>query len=167
MFNIFTLSIGAIGLAIVLAIAITRQTVSGNPVRVLPEEDRDAPEAKLQSMAAVELVARGLCLEAQLTVKEEIAVSEKETYWIAESTSPVFQGQYVFGLVRAVSVDDCVTLSTLLEFKDYVKSAGSTKGILLTNGFFTRDVYQPLEGPRVTLYNSRRVQLESARLGAV
>ncbi len=167
MFNIFSLSFVAVLVAIVLAMLVTRQKTPGNRARVPPEDDFDAPDAALQSMDSVVALAEGLCLESALSIREKVEVSPNETYWIAESTSPVFQGQYVFGLLRVSTKDECVTLASLLEFKDFVKSTGSTKGLMLTNGFFTRDVHQPLEGPRVSLYNSRRIQTELARLGAI
>lgn len=163
MFNIFSLAFFAIVVAIGLAIYITRQKKPGSPIGVLPEEGFDP--SRLIRMSDVFAVAERICDANALKIKERLNVSERETYWIAESVNPVFFGSYVFGFLEADSQQPLVILTTLLEFKDFIKSVGSTKGFYFTNGFFTRDVHQPLEGPKVALYNAVKVEEEHKRLG--
>lgn len=165
MFNIFTIAFVAVVVAIILAIVITRHTPPGFVNRVPPEDDAADPSRFIQSFAAVEDTAQRICDENNLKVTEKMKVSEQETYWLAHCNNPVFYGQYVFGFFQVSSPELCVTMSSLLEFKDFVKSAGSTKGFYFTNGFFTRDVHQPLEGPKVALYNARKIGEERLRMG--
>lgn len=163
MFNIFFLAFAAIILAIGLAIFVTRQKKPGLDVRVPPEDGFDP--SKTVAMNKVFDAAERMCSENGLVIKERIIVSEHETYWITESTNSVFFGNYVFGFLRVDNGNALATLTHLLEFKDFVKSLGSTKGFYFTNGFFTRDVYQPLEGPRVALYNALAITNGIEHLG--
>jgi len=41
----------------------------------------------------------------------------------------------------------------------------STKGFYFSTGYYTRDVHQPLEGPKVALYNRKKVLEEMKRFG--
>lgn len=166
MFNIFFLAFFAVAFAIGLAMIATRAPQPNNSPRVPPEDDylHRAP-ADPPDMSIVFDTAQRICLENGLDTVEKIPVSEDESFWVTQSTNPLFYGNYVFGFFSVSEQEGFVTLSRLLEFKDFVKSIGSTKGFYFTNGFFTRDVHQPLEGPRVSLYNARRIMDERKRLG--
>jgi hypothetical protein len=165
MFNIFTLAFGAIGFALVLAVLITRQKLPGGQSLVPPESDYDndpqtSPAPPLEKLY---LLAERLCLENDLTITQKMVQSETEAYWIAESTNDFFFGSYGVGFLLVHEKKPFVTMSDVLEFKDFIKSTGGGKGLLLTNGYFTRDVHQPLEGPKLTLYNKLRVLTELNR----
>ena len=86
--------------------------------------------------------------------------SENEVYWIAESTNEFFFGSYVLGFYQVDINRRFITMHDVLELKDFIKSVGSSKGFLFTTGYFTRDVHQPLEGPKVTLYNRMKILSE-------
>ncbi|MBI1859466.1 MAG: hypothetical protein HYR96_00935 [Deltaproteobacteria bacterium] len=165
MFNIFTLAALAIVLAISIAILVTRQKTPGQQNRVPPEDDAAEPQHFIPSFSIVEETARRICEENGLKVINQMPISDRETYWVAQSENPVFFGQYVFGFYRVDGPEICVTMATLLEFKDFVKSVGSSKGFFFTNGFFTRDVHQPLEGPKVALFNARKIREERSQKG--
>lgn len=167
MFSIFSIVFFAVFLGIVLALFITRGAKPLGYPLVPPEEDSEKDIKGIRPLTFDDLFQLGeeLCKENNLRVKEKTPVSEEEVYWIAESANAFFQGNYVLGFFKPSEKNPFVTLSTILEFKDFVKSATSTKGLFFNAGFFTRDVLQPLEGPRVTLYNRLRIISEFKRLG--
>lgn len=159
MFNIFFLVFVAVAVGLGLAIFITRQKTPGNALLVPPEEDydRDPKEEKALHLEDLYRLAEKLCRENELTIKEKISQSPTEIYWIAESQNAFFFGNYVLAFVEVNEEKRFVTMSDVLEFKDFIKSVGSSKGFFFTTGYFTRDVHQPLEGPKVSLYNRLKV----------
>lgn len=167
MFNIFVIVFLAIVLGFVLAAFITRQTTP-EPIQMVPPEDdllSDPKEIRALDFEDLYRLGEKLMVENGLTLKEKVKVSEEEFYWITESKNDFFSGNYVLGFYKTPSIKAFVSLPTILEFKDLVKSAGSTKGLFFSTGYFTKDVLQPLEGPRVNLYNRGKVIREMKRLG--
>lgn len=164
MFSLFGIAFVAIAVGIILAVLVTRQKTPGNEPLVPPEEDFDRDPKGVPPLRLEDLFKLGeaMCREHALTVKERISQSPLEVYWIAESTNEFFFGNYVLGFVEVDEERRYVTMHDVLEFKDFIKSVSSTKGFFFTTGYFTRDVHQPLEGPKVTLYNRRKV-LEELR----
>ena len=104
-----------------------------------------------------------LCEENKLSIKDRVTVSENEVYWIAESNSEFFFGNYVLGFFETSPKHPYVSLPTIFEFKDFVKSVTSNKGFFFTTGYFTKDVHQPLEGAKVSLYNRLKIIYELQR----
>jgi len=159
MFSIFFIMGLAVMVGMALAIFATRQAIPGN-VPLVPPEDDAAKDEGLPPVSLAQLYKLGekLCLENGLTVRDRIENSVRETMWICESKNEFFYGNYVlaFSLVDAER-HQYITLSELLEFKDFVKSVSSAKGFFFTNGYFSRDVHQMLEGPKVALFNKRKV----------
>lgn len=147
-----------------LAIFATRQKLPGNQSLVPPEDDalHEKPGTPPVTRADLEKLGERMCAENKLTVKDRMKNSERETYWIAESNNEFFFGTYVLAFSTVDENTRYIPLAELLEFKDFVKSVGSTKGLFFTNGYFTRDVHQMLEGPKVALYNKRKVLEELA-----
>jgi hypothetical protein len=169
MFNIFFLCFLAVGFAIGLSIFITRsKSPTGGPL-VPPEDDyaNDPQDRPPLTMADLQRLAEHLCATHALKINEKIENSPHENYWIAESKNDFFFGNYVFCFSDKPGPHPFVVLTDLLEFKDFVKSMQSTKGFFFTNGYFTRDVHQPLEGPKVVLYNRIKVLEELDRLPRV
>ncbi len=130
------------------------------------EEDAEKDNLNARALELPDLFKLGelLCKEHQLVLKETIEINENEVYWVTESTNEFFFGNYVLGFHK-VKPKAYLSLPTLFEFKDFIKSAGSAKGFFFSTGFFTRDVYQPLEGPKVTLYNRLKVLEEMKKHG--
>lgn len=159
MFSIFFIVGFAAVVGMGLAIFATRQALPGNNPLVPPEDDA-ARDAGLPAVSLAQLHKLGekLCAENGLTVRDRIDNSVRESIWICESKNEFFYGNYVlaFSLVDSEH-HQYITLSELLEFKDFVKSVSSTKGFFFTNGYFSRDVHQMLEGPKVALFNKRKV----------
>lgn len=158
MFNIFTLAFFGIGIGIVMAVLITRTKPTSNEPMIPIEEDADKDNKSVRPLELADLFKLGekLCGENELRVKDVLQISDHEVYWVAESTNEFFFGNYVLAFYK-VTPGSYLSLPTLFEFKDFIKSVSSAKGFFFSTGFFTRDVYQPLEGPKVTLYNRLKV----------
>jgi hypothetical protein len=165
MFNIFTLAFGAIFIGIGLAMFTTRQKTPEPIQLVPPEEDTllDPKELRELSLEDLYKVGEKLCEENKLKIKDRVSVSENEVYWITESSNEFFFGNYVLGFFKTDKEHPYVSLPTIFEFKDFVKSVTSTKGFFFTTGYFTKDVHQPLEGAKVSLYNRLKVLSEFKR----
>lgn len=166
MFNIFTLAFGAIFAGLMLAMFITRQKTP-KPLQLVPPEDdlaQDPKDVRDLTLEDLYKVGEQLCVENKLRIKERVNVDENEVYWIAESSNDFFYGNYVLGFFKTTPNHPFVSLPTIFEFKDFVKSVTSQKGFFFTTGFYTKDVHQPLEGAKVTLYNRLRVLSEFKRL---
>ncbi len=166
MFNIFTIAFGAIVFGLVLATLITRK--SPKHIQMVPTEedfDKDPKNARVLQLEDLYRLGEKMCAENGLVIKEKMTVSPKEVHWIAETQNAFFFGNYVLGFYVTDSPDEFVSLPTILEFKDFIKSAGSTKGLFFTNSYFTRDVLQPLEGPKVNLYNRKKIVEEIQKSG--
>jgi len=162
MFNIFFIVFIAIFIAFGLAIFITKSDGKNKPIMVGPEDDQltDDPE-KTVGLEDLFNVAERLCKEHQLTIRDRMKHSESDYYWVVESDDSFFYGVYVLGFFKVTSDHPMVSMSQILEFKDFVKSLGGAKGFFFTTGYFTRDCHQPLEGPKVKFYNKQRI-LEAA-----
>ncbi len=159
MFSIFFITFIAIAIGSALAVWATKHPAPGVVTTVPPEDDyaKDAELGTQLKMEDLYKLGERMMAEHQLTLKDKLVQNEHEVYWVAESKSEFFYGNYVMGFVQLPEDHPFFTMKELLEFKDYVKSATSAKGFLFITGYFTRDMHQPLEGPKVTLYNKRRV----------
>ncbi len=158
MFSIFFIVGFAVAVGLGLAIFATRQKLPGNASLVPPEDDADKDgELASVSLEQLQKLGEGLCKQNKVTIKDRIVNSDRETLWIGESQNEFFYGSYVLAFSLVSEEHPYITLTELLEFKDFVKSVQSTKGFFFTNGYFTRDVHQMLEGPKVTLFNKRKV----------
>jgi hypothetical protein len=159
MFSLFGIVFVALVIGVLLSVFVSKQPAPGVVTSVPPEEDYDR-DAELTAKVTLEdlyKLGEKMVVEHKLEVKERLNQTEDEAYWVCESKSEFFYGNYVMGFVRLPEERPFYTMKELLEFKDFVKSATSAKGFLFITGYFTRDVHQPLEGPKVTLYNKRRV----------
>jgi hypothetical protein len=164
MFNIFTLAFVAIVIGIVLAVFATRQKIPNSPSLVPPEEDYDRdPTGRPLALTDLFTVGEKLMEENQLSLKDKLEIAPNEVYWITESKNEFFFGSYVLGFFQTTENEKFVSLPTLFEFKDFIKSVQSAKGFYFTTGYFTRDVHQPLEGPKVSLYNRLKILSEMKR----
>ena len=169
MFNIFFIAFAAVAVGLFLSILITRSKENHPSPHMIPEDDSDRDPKGLRALTLSDLFVVGerLCLENKLRIKEKLKNSDRETYWIVESENEFFFGNYVLGFCEVSPTLPCVSLQDLLEFKDFVKSTGTNKGFYLTTGYFTRDCHQPLEGPKITLYNRLKVYNELKRFGLI
>lgn len=167
MFNIFFIVGLAVVFAILVAVLITRKSSPTKESFLLPEEDakKDPKEVPALTMGDLEAVVKKFCQSSSLEMKERLENSERDIIWVAESRDPILFGTVVFGAVAPDEEAGPLTpLSKVLEFKDFVKGLGSSKGFLLSTGYFSRDVHQPLEGVKVTLLNRLAVLKELDRV---
>jgi len=156
----------AVFIGMVLAILITRKG-GISPAQMLikePDARKDPSDKRPLTLEDLYKFGKHLCQENELTIKEEFPNSETEVYWVVESKNPIFYGNYVFGFYQ-ISSSQLISMSDVLKFKDFIKSAGNGKGFLFTTGYFSTDVHQPLEGPAVTLYNRHKIWEELSKLG--
>ncbi len=156
---IFLIAFFSICFGFALAFFATRQKIPGTLSLVPPEEAALKEPEGLPTIGYPELkkLALQLAEKNQLTLKEEQTHSERERVWILESKNGFFYGQYAIGFILVSPVKPYVSIQEVIEFKDFVKSVGGARAHLFTNGYFTRDVYQVLEGPKVALYNKQHV----------
>ncbi|MEZ4751946.1 MAG: hypothetical protein R3B54_15340 [Bdellovibrionota bacterium] len=167
MFNLFFLVFFAIVIAAGLAVLITRGSSPTKESFLLPEEDKATdPSGPSLALEDLERLVKHLCESKGLKLKERLVNSPEEVVLVAENEDPILYGTLVFGCVEAAEPQGLTPLSAVLEFKDFVKGLGSTKGFLLTTGYFSRDVHQPLEGVKITLFNRKRVMAELAKLSS-
>jgi hypothetical protein len=159
MFSIFFLVGFAVLLGLALAVLVTRTSARPTEPMIPAEEDADLDPKTEKPLEFEDLykIARKMCADNGLVVKDELVQDEDEIYWVAESRNDFFYGNYVLGFFKANERTPLVGLTKILEFKDFIKSVGSTKGLFFTTGYFSRDVHQPLEGPKVSLYNRLKV----------
>jgi len=159
MFSILAISFGALLIGAFLSVFITRSSTP-KPIQFAPPEDDEAKDLKsIRALTLEDLYRLGekICEKNDLVLKSKIPIDETETYWVTESKNELFWGSYVLGFKLSTAQNPYVSMSTILEFKDFIKSVTSAKGLYLTTGFYTKDVYQPLEGPKVNLYNRLKV----------
>jgi len=159
MFSILGIAFGAIFLGAFLAVFITKSNPP-QPIQFAPPEDDEAKDPKeIRDLTLEDLFRLGakICEKNELVLKTTIPINDEEVYWVAESKNELFWGSYVIGFHRATVQNPYTSMSTILEFKDFIKSVTSAKGLYLTTGYYTKDVYQPLEGPKVNLYNRLKI----------
>ena len=166
MFSIFFIVFAAVAFGAVLSMWVTRRSVPGDVQMIPPEEafEHDAKLGRTVTMKDLHRVAEALAAEHRLLVKDRLVNAPNEHYWITESKEEFFSGNYVIAFLETNSEHRFATMTDILEFKDFIKSAGSSKGLFFTTGYFTKDVFQPLEGPKVTYYNKVKVLEEMDRL---
>ncbi|NBX76166.1 MAG: hypothetical protein EBQ92_06395 [Proteobacteria bacterium] len=167
MFSILAIAFGAIFLGMLLSVFITKNSPP-QPIQFAPPEDDEARDPKaVRALSLNDLYRLGekICEKNDLVLKTTIPIDETEVYWVAESKNELFWGSYVLGFHQATPENPYVSMATILEFKDFIKSVTSAKGLYLTTGYYTKDVYQPLEGPKVNLYNRLKIIEEMKELG--
>lgn len=159
MFSILAISFGALLVGAFLSVFITRSSPP-QPIQFAPPEDdelQDLKQVRALSLEDLYRLGEKICEKNGLVLKTKIPVSETEVYWVMESQNELFWGSYVLGFNQATAQNPYISMSTILEFKDFIKSVTSAKGLYLTTGYYTKDVYQPLEGPKVNLYNRLKI----------
>lgn len=159
MFSILAIAFGALFIGAFVSFLITK-SAPPQPIQFAPPEDdekKDSKEVRPLTLEDLYRLGEKICEKNGLVLKTTIPIDENETYWVTESQNELFWGSYVLGFKLATSQNPYVSMSTILEFKDFIKSVTSAKGLYLTTGFYTKDVYQPLEGPKVNFYNRLKI----------
>ena len=104
--------------------------------------------------AGVDLLAlaESLLQRYGITVENRVESGPNEITLHGRSRDPLIGGRYIIVCHYGPS-DGLVRSTRLLEFRDEVKATGATKGVFLTDGFFTSDARYLLEDAPVSLLN--------------
>ncbi|MFQ5600882.1 MAG: restriction endonuclease [Candidatus Krumholzibacteriia bacterium] len=153
-YNIFYIAF----FAIVLGIAVALLTRFGKPAQkpqVLPEPafeerrqhtfDRPVGAAELRGLA-VRLLAR-----YGIQVEGEDRSSDRDFYLIGSSEDPVVGGRYVLNCHVAEEQDEVLPPERILEFRDFVRAQGLTRGVFVTTGYFAKESRFLVEDAPVSL----------------
>jgi hypothetical protein len=87
-----------------------------------------------------------------IAVENRVESAPNEITLHARSHDPLIGGSYII-VCHSGPPDGIVRSTRLLEFRDEVKATGATKGVFLTDGFFTSDARYLLEDAPVSLLN--------------
>ena len=100
------------------------------------------------------LVGRAEALLARYTIRIESRLEGVvgEVTLLGASDDPLIGGRYIVTCLAAPEGGG-VPSTRLLEFRDEVKAGGATKGVFMTDGFFSSDARFLLEDAPVTLLN--------------
>jgi len=97
-------------------------------------------------------IANALLDRYGIEVESRIEGDDAELTIHGRSRDPLIGGRYIV-VCRACREGEIIPSTRLLEFRDEVKASGATKGIFLTDGFFTSDARYLLEDAPVSLLN--------------
>lgn len=125
-----------------------RTPKSGAP---LVAEEGFSPAAGLPAVDLLAL-AESLLVRYGIAVENRVESGSNEITLHARSRDPLIGGSYII-VCHSGPPDGIVRSTRLLEFRDEVKATGATKGVFLTDGFFTSDARYLLEDAPVSLLN--------------
>lgn len=152
-YNIFYIAFFAIVVGIVVGL-LTRFGKPAARPQVLPEP-AFAERAAHDLPAAVGIPElRGLALRLleryQIDVESESAVSERDFYLVGSSRDPVIGGRYVLH-GHLAEEGEVLPPERILEFRDFVRAQGLTRGIFVTTGYFAKESRFLVEDAPVSL----------------
>jgi restriction system protein len=96
-----------------------------------------------------------LLQELGLEIERSTTAGRRQVEWLAVNPAPIIGGQYVVHgeLLPAGEVVEAVQVLALL---DAVKGEGASKGVLITNGFFSDEASKAAAGGPLELINGVR-----------
>jgi hypothetical protein len=152
-YNIFYIAFFAVVLGIVIAL-LTRFGRPAPPPEVLPESAygeraQHLPEAELGE-PELRRAAQNLLERYDIRVEGEDRNSEREFYLLAASDDPVIGGRYVVNC-RVANADEVLPPERILEFRDFVRAQGLTRGVFITSGYFAKESRFLVEDAAVSL----------------
>ncbi|MFN0150381.1 MAG: restriction endonuclease [bacterium] len=149
MFTVLALAT-VIALSVIVFLGFIGFRVPKGRAPLIPEAgfSADAPEARVDLSA----VAGALLARYGIEVESRIESGEAEFTMHGRSRDPLIGGRYIV-VCRECRNGEIIPSTRLLEFRDEVKASGATKGMFLTDGFFTSDARYLLEDAPVSLLN--------------
>jgi restriction system protein len=104
-----------------------------------------------------EWVSRRLLQELGLEVERSTTIGSRQLEVMAVHVAPLVGGQYVIHgeLLQAGEVVEAVQVLALI---DSVKGEGASKGVLITNGFFSDEANTAAVGGPIELVNGLRLR---------
>lgn len=161
MFNLLILLL-LVGVSAVVFVLFTGFSAPrSQPPPLAETDDVDVPALGLDEMVQL---AEALLARYGISVESAVASGPSETTMIGTSDDPLIGGRYVVAC-HAVVPGQVVPSTRLLEFRDEVKASGATKGLFITDGFFTSDARFSLEDAPVSLINRREIDSLRQRAG--
>ncbi len=97
-------------------------------------------------------IADALLARYGIEVESRVESGDAELTMHGRSRDPLIGGRYIV-VCRECRDGEIIPSTRLLEFRDEVKASGATKGMFLTDGFFTSDARYLLEDAPVSLLN--------------
>lgn len=110
----------------------------------------EADQARFEGLCAA------LLRKLDLEIQEIRRVAENEVEFLAVRRAPVIGGQYLVSCLF-LGVSDLVDTEKVWSLSSAVRAERALKGILITTGYFTKDVHNLLEGAPVELINRDRL----------
>lgn len=129
-------------------------------------DGRIAPLLNTLSAERFEGLCRRLLQELGLEIERSMRTGSRELEMMAVNPAPIIGGQYVVHgeLLPEGEVIEAVRVLALI---DAVKGEGASKGVLITNGFFSDEAGTAAAGGPIELINGARFQDLLQRFGLV
>jgi hypothetical protein len=126
--------------------------------------DGDAPLAFSLSLERFEWLCGRLLQELGLEIERSTTAGQRQLEVMAVNSEPIVGGHYVIHgeLLQPGEIIEAVQVLGLI---DAVKGEGASKGVLLTNGFFSDEAGKVAAGGPIELINGVRFQALLARFG--
>jgi restriction system protein len=126
--------------------------------------DGDAPQPFSLSLERFERLCGRLLQELGLAVERSTTVGQRQIEVMAMNPAPIIGGHYVVHgeLLQPGEIIEAVQVLALI---DAVKGEGASKGVLLTNGFFSDEAGKAAAGGPIELINGVRFQALLERFG--
>jgi restriction system protein len=117
--------------------------------------DGQAPPPLRLSLDRFEWLCGRLLQEVGLEIERSTTAGRRQVEVMAVNAAPIVGGRYVIHgeLLQAGEVVEAVQVLTLL---DAVKGEGASKGVLMTNGFFSDEASTAAVGGPIELINGLR-----------
>jgi hypothetical protein len=91
-----------------------------------------------------------------LDVERSTTIGRRQLEMLAVNPAPIVGGQFVVH-GELIAVGDVVEAVQVLALLDAVKGEGASKGVLITNGFFSDEAGKAASGGPIELINGRRL----------
>lgn len=141
-YNIFYIAFFAIALGIAIAL-LTRFGKPAQKAEVLPEVAfaERAAHAFVRPVGAEELHSLALRLFSRygIELQEESAAAGGDFHLMGTSLDPITGGRYAIHCHVAVDENEVLPPEHILEFRDFVRAQGLTRGIYLSTGYFAKE----------------------------
>lgn len=139
--DVVSLAFIAIALGIAVAL-LTRFGRPAPPAEVLPEaawEERAAHSLETEvGLDDLRTAAAQLLTRYGIEIEEGDENSPLDFYVIGTSSDPVIGGRYAVNCYLAAE-NEVLPPERILEFRDFVRAQGFSRGIFLTSGYFARE----------------------------
>lgn len=140
-----------IGFLIILAMKKTPPPISRDQLAAGFEDGR-GPLLQTLTDERFEGLCRSLLQELGLEIERTTRAGDREVEMLAVNSAPIIGGRYlIHGAL--LGAGEVVEAMQVLSFIDAVKGEGASKGVLLTNGFFSDEAAKASAGGPVELVN--------------